>query len=142
MWLRGALALAADLERVGKARRRDQPGGGAAPLDQGIGEQCGGVDDTGDTARIDLGLAEQRRHARRDGARRIVVRGEDLAAPRPRAVVIVDHHVGEGPADVDAERVPRHAATPSACARASGAWARSYGRLAQRSRYRPYDWAR
>jgi hypothetical protein len=41
-------------------------------------------------------------------ARRIVVGGEDLAAVALPGVVIVDHEVGEGPADVDAERVLGH----------------------------------
>src|SRR5262249_57650929 len=33
------LALAADLERVAEAGRRDEPGAGALALDQGVGEE-------------------------------------------------------------------------------------------------------
>src|SRR5215468_5406482 len=48
--------------------------------------------------------------ARGHRARRIVVGGEDLAAVAPAGVVVVDDQVGEGPADVDAERVLGHGA--------------------------------
>ena len=105
------LPFAPDLERVGEARRRDQPRRRALPFDQRVGEQRGGVDDARDAQRIDRGLAQQRRDAARHRARRIVVRREHLLAPLAAAVVIVDDQVGEGAADVDAERMAGHAVT-------------------------------
>ena len=56
-------------------------------------------------------LAEERADACRHGAGRVLVGGEDLAAPLAPAVVVVDHDVGEGAADVDPERMVRHGET-------------------------------
>ena len=58
---------------------------------------------------LEPALGEQRGDARRHRARRIVVGGEHLAAPLPAGIVVVDHEVGEGAADVDAEGVVGHA---------------------------------
>ena len=78
------LPLAADLERVREARGRDQAGDRALALDQGVGEERGGVDDPGERGRIDARLVEQARHPGGHRARRVVVGGEDLAAPLAR----------------------------------------------------------
>ena len=102
------LPLAPDLERVREAFGGDEAGHRALALDQRVGEQGGGVDGPGERGGIEPGLSEQPRRARGHRARRIVVGGEDLAAPPPAGVVVVRHQVGEGPADVDPERVLGH----------------------------------
>ena len=105
------LPLAADLERVGEARRRDQSGRGTLPLDERIGEERRRVHDAGDVGGIDRAVPEQGGDAGGHGAGRIVVGREHLLAPLATTVVVVDDQIGEGAADVDAERRARHAAT-------------------------------
>ena len=97
------LALAADLERVAEARRRDEARERALALDQRVGEERGRVDHAGEVLGRQPSLAEQRADTRRHGARRVLVGGEDLATPLAPAIVIVDHDVGEGAADVGPE---------------------------------------
>ena len=99
------LALAADLERVAEALGGDEPGHGAATLDQRVGEQRRRVHDPRELLGGQPVPAQQPLDTGGDGARGIVVRGEDFAAVLAAARVIVDDDVGERPADVDPERV-------------------------------------
>ncbi len=60
---------------------------------------------------LEAAAREQCRHAGCHCARRIVMRGQDLAAHLAARVVVVDDDVGEGAADVDPERVLDHELT-------------------------------
>ena len=102
------LALASDLQRVGEARGGDEPRHRPLALDEGVGEERGGVHHAREVGWIHAALAEQSRHPGGHRAGRIVVGGEDLAIDLPPALVVVDDEVGEGTADVDPERVAGH----------------------------------
>jgi N-methylhydantoinase A/oxoprolinase/acetone carboxylase beta subunit len=108
------LALAADLEGVAEAGGRDQAGDGALALDERVGEERRRVHDAREVAGLEGAVAEDRTDAGHDGADRIVVGRQHLAAPLPAGVVVVHHHVGEGAADVDSERVAGHPRFPGA----------------------------
>src|SRR5439155_16854326 len=107
------LPLASDLERVREPGRGDEPRRRSAALDEGVGEERRRVHDPFDPGRVDGAVAKQAGHARRDGARRVVVGREDLAVDLRPGVVVVDDEVGEGAADVDAERATGHGVEPT-----------------------------
>ena len=114
------LALATDLERVGEAGGGDETGDGAAALDERVGEERRGVHHPRELAGRQAMLPQQRVDAGRDGARRIVVGGEDLAVELTPAGVVVHHDVGERAADVDAERVAHFLSVRSSTGAAYG----------------------
>jgi hypothetical protein len=64
--------------------------------------------DAADCARLGPGLIEYRAHAGDDPLLRVGVRGQHLGAPMPAAFVVVQHEIGEGAADIDAERIRGH----------------------------------
>src|SRR5262249_9002964 len=103
------LPLAADFEGVREALGGEGAGARALAFDEGGGEQRRGVPPAGDLARLDAPLAQRGLYPGRHRARGIVVGGEHLAIHLAAGVVIVDHEVREGAADVDAERVVGHA---------------------------------
>ena len=105
------LPLAPDLERVGEAFGGDEPGRRALPLDQGVGEERGGMHHARKGGRLEAAAGEQRRHAGGHCARGVVVSGEDLAAHLAARVMVVDDDVGERAADIDPERVLGHRLT-------------------------------
>ena len=94
-------ALGAHLDHVAKALRRDQRRLRPAPLDQRVGGERGAVDDLPDRR----GRGPRRRadpvHALDDRLLGRPVRGQHLRRGAP--VRTLEHHVGEGAADVDAE---------------------------------------
>ena len=99
------LALPPDLQGVGEAGGGEQARHRSLALDEGIGEEGGGMHHARDVRRVHSALSEQPRYPGGHGARRVVGRGEDLAVDLVSPLVIVDDEVGEGAADVDAERV-------------------------------------
>ena len=97
-------ALAPDLERVAEARGGDGAGAGALAFDQGVGEQRGGVHDAGDGRRGQVGGFEQGGDPGDHALAGVGVGGQDLQRLALAGGVVVNDEVGEGAADVDAER--------------------------------------
>jgi hypothetical protein len=94
------LVLAPHLERVAKARGRDEPGGRALAFDQRVGEQRRRVHHARHVAVSEpLGL-EQPLDAGDHAAVRSVGSRELLMAVRHRCALVVHDDVGEGAADV------------------------------------------
>ena len=96
--------LAPDLQHVAEAGRGQQRGACAAPLDQRIGEERRGVDHARHLRRRAAGTAQHLQRARQRPARGVVGRGAFLPDGGPAGVGVVQDEVGEGAADVDAER--------------------------------------
>ena len=97
------LAFAPDLQGVAKALGGDQTSDRARALDQGVGEQRGGVDHAADAARVDPILVQEAGDAGHDPVRRVVVGRQYLAVQLSAGVVVVDHDVGERAADINAQ---------------------------------------
>jgi len=97
------LSLAADLEHVTKSGRRDQPGQGAAPFDERIGEQGRRVYHALELGRLQAVVAQNLVDSGQHGTRGRIVRGEHLAAEPARGLVLPGDDIGEGAANVDAE---------------------------------------
>ena len=97
------LPLARDLQDVAEAVRRDQAGLRALALDQRIGEERRGVDDTADVARRDAVAFEDAADAGDDAPRRVVGGGGFLPDRDARAGGVEDDDVGERATDIDAE---------------------------------------
>jgi len=105
-------SVAQDLA-VGEAGGRDEAGDGALALDERVGEQRRRMHDAREVAGLEGAVAQDRADTGHDGADRIVVGRQHLAAPLPAGVVVVHHDVGERAADVDSERVAGHAGLPA-----------------------------
>ncbi len=98
------LPLAADLEHVAEALGGHQSGYRTLALDHRIGEERRRMDDPADAPGRHAVLAQDALDARNHAPRRIVMCRQNLAAEAAAFPMIVDDDVGEGAADIDAER--------------------------------------
>ena len=95
---------APDLQEVAKAGRREQPGAGAAALEDGIGGHGRAVDDLRHRARLESRLGEQRGGAL-DDRLGVVRRAREHLAGERASVRRRQDQVGEGAAHVHAEPI-------------------------------------
>jgi hypothetical protein len=95
--------LAADLDHVAKSLGGDQADGRAGALDHRVGHQRGAVHDAVQLGSRNIRLAQDARDAGDDCLARIVRRREQLAGMDEIAARIVQHEIGEGAADIDAD---------------------------------------
>ena len=105
--------LVADEERVAEALGRDEAGAAGLALDQCVGDQRGGVHDRRrHVAGLDVGACEQRRDAGANPVEGVLRGGEGLVDHDVAGRCVEQHHVGEGPSDVDSDApVGGHAVT-------------------------------
>ena len=89
------------LDDVAKTFGRDERGLGSAPLDQRVGRQGGAVNDLVNRGRRNASLGADQPHPLDDGVLRRGIGRQHLGGELARAVL--DHHVREGAADVDAK---------------------------------------
>jgi hypothetical protein len=93
-------AFAPDIENVAHAGRHQHSGPRALALDQRVGDERGAMHQSGYRADSDAARVQQRLHAVQNGRRRILGRGQELVQ-RDRPRLLVDQHaIGEGAADV------------------------------------------
>lgn len=83
---------------VGEERRRR-----AASLDQGIGEQCRGMDHPPDVRRAQACRLDQGIDRVHDPQRGVIVSGQNLRAVLTAVGLRDRNHVGEGAANIDAD---------------------------------------
>ena len=101
-------AQAPDLEDVAEAPRGDQPGPGAAQLEQRVGGDGGAVQHLDHVATAEPGLVEHLAQPVDDGARVVVDAGRHLLDVQA-SVGVEEDDVGEGAADVDRDAEAAHA---------------------------------
>ena len=92
---------APELEHVAEAARRDEGDPGPLRLEQGVGDDGGGVGEEGDRLRGDTVLVHRGARALDDRRPEVARRGRDLGDPGPPAPLVEHRDVGERPADVD-----------------------------------------
>ena len=100
--------LVGDLEDVPEPLRDDGADGGAPALNQGVGRECGPVNDRADVPRRQPGSRERQPGSVEHPLHRVARSGEDLAGAA--GAVDLDRHVGERAADVHRESGSDHAA--------------------------------
>ncbi len=106
--------LVANEQRVAETLRRDQPGPTGLALDEGIGDEGGGVHDRSrDLGRGDPGLRQQLGHSCAHAVEGCSRCGQRLVDDHAAALPVEEDHVGEGAADVDGQSPVRHQAPPS-----------------------------
>ncbi len=97
--------LVADREDVGEALGDDERGGRPLALDQGIGDQGGGVHDHPfDAFGTYAGLGQDQVDAAEEAFREVVMGGERLV-DGDRPVRPPQHRIGECAADIDSQRI-------------------------------------
>ena len=94
--------LAANLDRVAKALRREQPDGGSGALDDRVGNQGRAMHNAVQIRWPQPRLLKQAGDPGNDGCAGILGRGEQLADVDQLAGRVVQHEIREGAADINA----------------------------------------
>ena len=97
-----------ELEDVAEAVGHEEPQPRAGPLDERVHGDRRAVDHGADLAEIDAVLVGQAREPDADGLGELVRSGRDFQAEQLTRLGVEEGEVGESPADIDAEPVPRH----------------------------------
>ena len=97
--------LAADLQDVAKALGGQEPGQGAAALDDHVGGHRGAVPQVADGVRRDPVVRQHPRHARLDGLGRIPRGRRNLDVTDHSALLAEESEIGEGSSHVDANSI-------------------------------------
>src|SRR5436853_2125639 len=108
------------LEDVAKSLGDEKAQTRARPLDERVHRDRRAVDDGADLARVDGVLVGQAREPDADGLGKLVRGRRDFQTEQLAPLRVEEGEVGEGPADIDPEPVPRHRCRDCAVSAASG----------------------